>query len=112
MIRFLRKWTTQGGFTLWVMACLLGLALAANPLGAVTHTLSHLLDAQSSEKQALSDDCCALCAAYGHLIGTPPIIPSLPAVIDGLAAALPVPHPSFVQFLPCPYQGRAPPFFA
>ena len=111
MIRFLRKWTTQWGFTLRVMVCLLGLALVANPLGAVVHTLSHL-DVQPPEKQSLNDGGCALCAAYGHLTGAPPIMPFLSAVIDGLATALPVPYPSFVQFLPCPYQGRAPPFSA
>ena len=111
MIRCVRQWATQWRFTLRVMACLLGLTLGANPLGAVVHTLSHL-DVESPEKQALTDGGCALCAAYGHLTGTAPIMPSLPAVIGGPAAALPVPHPSFVQFLPCPYQGRAPPFSA
>ena len=111
MIHFLRKWTTQWGLTLRVMACLLSLALMASPVGAVTHALSHL-DVQSPEKQAPVDGGCALCAAYGHLTGAAPapIMLSLPAVIGGPAAALPVPHPSFVEFLPCPYQGRAPPF--
>ena len=111
MIRLLRKWTTQWGLTLRVMTCLLGLTLVANPLGAVVHTLSHL-DVQSPEKQSLNYDGCTLCAAYGQLTGTPPIMPSLSAVIGGLAVALPVPQHSFVQLLPCPYQGRAPPFSA
>ncbi len=109
MIRCVRQWATQWRFILRVMACLLGLTLVANPLGAVVHTLSHL-DVQSPEKQVLNDDCCTLCAAYGHLTGAAPSMPSFPAVIGAPAAALPAPRPSFVQFLPCPYQGRAPPF--
>lgn len=109
MIHLLRQWTTKRGLMLRVMACLLGLALVVNPLGAVAHTLSHL-DIQSTEKQALIDGCCVVCAAYSHLTGAAPLIPTILAALNGSATALPVLHSAFIDILPCPYQGRAPPF--
>lgn len=108
MISFSRKRKPLSGFMLPIVVCLLGIVLMAGQAGAVVHALSHL-DSPPPEKQALADGNCALCAGYSHLSGAVSALSlALPGVGDGLAAALPLTRPSFIQ-LPCPYQGRAPP---